>query len=163
MTRPRAQAPEPRRFYKIGDAARLVGVKPHVLRYWEGEFPELRPLKTRGAHRMYGEEHLALARRIRELVVDRGYTVPGARRRLRADRDAARDSGATPAPDEVLGLRRELLALRARLVALLGELDAPVDAASGAPGRARGGSLDAPRRVRVEAVAATPRRWPSGG
>ncbi len=70
-------------FFKIGEVADLVGVKPHVLRYWETEFAALRPLKTRGSHRMYKRRDVELAMLIRQLLHDDGFTISGARKRIR--------------------------------------------------------------------------------
>ena len=81
MTR-RTQLPD-KLFFKIGEVAEIVGVKPHALRYWETEFPALRPKKTRGAHRQYSRKDVELAMLIRQLLHDEGYTIPGARKRIR--------------------------------------------------------------------------------
>lgn len=71
--------------YKIGDAARLLEVKPYVLRFWETEFPELEPVRTPSGQRLYTEEHLALLRRIKALLYGEGLTIEGARKRLGED------------------------------------------------------------------------------
>jgi DNA-binding transcriptional MerR regulator len=70
-------------FFKIGEVAKIVGVPPHVLRYWESEFASLRPMKTRGAHRVYRRKDVELALTIHQLVHQEGYTVTGAKKRLR--------------------------------------------------------------------------------
>lgn len=72
-----------KRYFKISEASELCGVKPHVLRYWEQEFPLLEPIKRRGNRRYYLHHHLLLIRRIRELLYDQGFTVGGAQARLR--------------------------------------------------------------------------------
>jgi DNA-binding transcriptional MerR regulator len=94
--RPARTALPDRQFFKIGEAADLVGVKTHVLRYWESEFPGLRPMKTRGAHRMYRRADVELACVIRRLLHQEGYTIPGAKKRVREllaeARVASRDS-----------------------------------------------------------------------
>lgn len=69
--------------FKISQAARMVGVKPFVLRFWESEFPELRPHRTPKGQRSYSQSHVDLALRIRALLYDEGLTIEGARRRLR--------------------------------------------------------------------------------
>ena len=69
-------------FFSIGDAASLCGVKPHVLRYWEQEFSQLKPIKRRGNRRFYKREDVLLVRHIRELLYDRGFTITGARAEL---------------------------------------------------------------------------------
>lgn len=76
--------------YKIGDAARMLGVKPYVLRFWESEFPELEPVRTPSGQRLYTEEHLTLLRRIKNLLYGEGLTIEGARKRLGGD-DTASD------------------------------------------------------------------------
>ncbi|MCB9627311.1 MAG: MerR family transcriptional regulator [Sandaracinaceae bacterium] len=97
----------------------MVGVKPHVLRYWEGEFDQLRPKKTRGAHRHFTRADVDMAMQIRRLLHDEGYTVAGAKLRLAelSDRPAV-------APKREVALRAELLALRADLMRALAQLDA---------------------------------------
>jgi DNA-binding transcriptional MerR regulator len=80
-------------YYKIGEVARLVGVPQHVLRYWETEFPAIRPDKSRSGQRVYRAQDVELLRLVRRLLRDEGLTIAGARRRLR---EAGR-SGAAPA------------------------------------------------------------------
>lgn len=70
-------------FFKIGEVADIVGVKPHVLRYWESEFRQLRPMKTRGSHRIYKRRDVEVAMLIRRLLHDEGFTIPGAKKRLK--------------------------------------------------------------------------------
>ena len=107
-----------RNHFKIGEVAKLVGVKPHVLRYWESEFPALSPKKTRGAHRHFTREDLELAMVIKRLLHDEGYTVSGAKQRV------ARMKGKLPAaPKREVALRAELLGLRAELSRALTQLD----------------------------------------
>lgn len=110
-------------FFKIGEVAEIVGVKPHVLRYWESEFPALRPLKTRGAHRMYKRQDVELAMLIRHLLHDQGFTIPGARKKLRDLGRHKRDSEPDPQARREVALRAELLALREELTDLLASLD----------------------------------------
>src|SRR6201982_3809922 len=71
-----------KRFYTIGEVSELCGVKPHVLRYWEQEFTQLRPVKRRGNRRYYQHHEVLLIRRIRELLYEQGFTINGARNRL---------------------------------------------------------------------------------
>jgi DNA-binding transcriptional MerR regulator len=71
-----------RRYFTIGDVSQLCGVKPHVLRYWEQEFPQLRPVKRQGNRRYYQRQDLLLVRQIRALLYDDGYTIVGARQKL---------------------------------------------------------------------------------
>lgn len=111
-----------KRYFTIGEVSELCGVKPHVLRYWEQEFTQLKPVKRRGNRRYYQHHEVLLIRRIRELLYEQGFTISGARNRLE-DADvkhefmAAAQSSTAPAaanhapvpPDiDVLALRSEL-------------------------------------------------------
>ncbi|MEO8767598.1 MAG: MerR family transcriptional regulator [Nitrosospira sp.] len=71
-----------KRYFTIGEVSELCGVKPHVLRYWEQEFTQLKPVKRRGNRRYYQHHEVLLVRRIRELLYDEGFTIHGARSRL---------------------------------------------------------------------------------
>jgi len=81
---PRAPLPPipAKRYFTIGEVSELCGVKPHVLRYWEQEFTQLKPVKRRGNRRYYQHHEVLLIRRIRELLYDQGFTISGARNRL---------------------------------------------------------------------------------
>ena len=70
------------RYFTIGEVSELCGVKPHVLRYWEQEFPQLKPLKRRGNRRYYQRQDVILIRQIRSLLYQEGFTIGGARQRL---------------------------------------------------------------------------------
>jgi len=72
-----------KRFFPIRQAAELCGVKPHVLRYWEMEFPKLKPDKRNGGRRYYKQKHIELIRSIRELLYQKGYTIAGAKQQLK--------------------------------------------------------------------------------
>jgi DNA-binding transcriptional MerR regulator len=115
-------------FFKIGEVAQLVGVRPHVLRYWESEFNALRPLKTRGAHRVYRRKDVELAVLLRRLLHEEGLTVSGAKKRLR---ESGRDRVSSP-PDpsavREVSSRADLLAVRNELANLLVQLDRLVNA-----------------------------------
>ena len=76
------QAPPKKKYYSISEVSEMLEVKPHVLRYWETQFPLLRPRKNRGGNRMYQEKDLDMLRSIQEMLYQRGYTISGARRRL---------------------------------------------------------------------------------
>ena len=111
-----------KRYFTIGEVSDLCGVKPHVLRYWEQEFTQLKPVKRRGNRRYYQHHEVLLIRRIRELLYEEGFTISGARNRLdnaatgddRHDGRAARPAAAAAAPAEsgggadVAALKREL-------------------------------------------------------
>lgn len=85
-----------KRYFTIGEVSELCGVKPHVLRYWEQEFTQLKPVKRRGNRRYYQHHEVLLIRRIRELLYDEGFTISGARNRLE-DQTTSAD---TPLPAE---------------------------------------------------------------
>jgi DNA-binding transcriptional MerR regulator len=74
-----------KRYFTIGEVSELCGVKPHVLRYWEQEFPQLKPVKRRGNRRYYQRRDVLLIRQIRGLLYDEGFTIGGARQRLTGD------------------------------------------------------------------------------
>jgi DNA-binding transcriptional MerR regulator len=98
-----------KRYFTIGEVSELCGVKPHVLRYWEQEFNQLKPVKRRGNRRYYQHHEVLLVRRIRELLYNQGFTISGARNRL--DEGGA-ILGAVPEKAETQkaagGLRQEL-------------------------------------------------------
>ena len=71
-----------KRYFTIGEVGDLCGVKPHVLRYWEQEFTQLRPMKRRGNRRYYQHHEVLMIRRIRDLLYDQGFTISGARNKL---------------------------------------------------------------------------------
>lgn len=74
-----------KRYFTIGEVSELCGVKPHVLRYWEQEFPQLKPVKRRGNRRYYQRHDVIMIRRIRSLLYDQGFTIGGARQQLSGD------------------------------------------------------------------------------
>jgi DNA-binding transcriptional MerR regulator len=84
-----------KRYFTIGEVSELCGVKPHVLRYWEQEFTQLKPVKRRGNRRYYQHHEVLLIRRIRELLYEQGFTISGARNKL-----DSRAVDALPAGDE---------------------------------------------------------------
>ena len=116
-----------KRYFTIGEVSELCGVKPHVLRYWEQEFPQLKPVKRRGNRRYYQRHDVLVIRQIRSLLYEQGFTIGGARQRLSsrisevsiqiADEaiDMAEDMhAATAARDPLLDrglIRRELAAI----------------------------------------------------
>ncbi len=101
-----------KRYFTIGEVSELCGVKPHVLRYWEQEFTQLKPAKWRGNRRYYQHHEVLLVRRIRQLLYEEGFTISGARNRLD---DSDPRSSAEPAGNangiDVATLRTELEAL----------------------------------------------------
>lgn len=93
-----------KRYFTIGEVSELCGVKPHVLRYWEQEFTQLKPVKRRGNRRYYQHHEVLLVRRIRELLYSQGFTISGARNRLE---DGVEEVGPITLSPEML--RDELL------------------------------------------------------
>ena len=85
-----------KRYFTIGEVSELCGVKPHVLRYWEQEFTQLRPVKRRGNRRYYQHHEVLLIRRIRELLYEQGFTISGARNRLDESLSAASARSTAP-------------------------------------------------------------------
>ena len=113
-----------KRYFTIGEVSELCGVKPHVLRYWEQEFTQLKPVKRRGNRRYYQHHEVLLIRRIRELLYEQGFTISGARNKLDSrayDGAAAEYDGASavngsapaavPAPLDREMIRGELLSI----------------------------------------------------
>ncbi len=104
-----------KRYFTIGEVSELCGVKPHVLRYWEQEFTQLKPVKRRGNRRYYQHHEVLLIRRIRELLYEQGFTISGARNKLDSRADSAADAASVP---------MDLVAIRGELTAILGLLKA---------------------------------------
>lgn len=122
MARP-IQLPD-KLFFRIGEVAEIVGVRPHVLRYWEDEFGILKPMKTRGAHRQFRRRDVELALVIKRLLHEEGFTVAGARKRLREMGHLEARAEASTKGGRELEARADLLALRAELSTLLTKIDA---------------------------------------
>jgi DNA-binding transcriptional MerR regulator len=89
-----------KRYFTIGEVSELCGVKPYVLRYWEQEFNQLKPMKRRGNRRYYQHHEVLLVRRIRDLLYDQGFTISGARMRLSEAGRGLPSNGVTVAADE---------------------------------------------------------------
>jgi len=124
---PAAALPEiPRkRYFAIGEVSELCAVKPHVLRYWEQEFPQLKPVKRRGNRRYYQHDDVMMIRRIRSLLYEQGFTIGGARQRLRElpkINSTALIARAMPAPPPVAAGRPK--ASKGELEKMRGELEA---------------------------------------
>lgn len=94
-----------KRYFTIGEVSELCGVKPHVLRYWEQEFPQLKPVKRRGNRRYYQRQDVLVIRQIRSLLYEEGFTIGGARQRLEGE--VARDD-VSQSQQIVRQLRQEL-------------------------------------------------------
>jgi DNA-binding transcriptional MerR regulator len=97
-----------KRYFTIGEVSELCGVKPHVLRYWEQEFNQLKPVKRRGNRRYYQHHEVLLVRRIRELLYNQGFTISGARNRLDEGGAIEIQLAASPESSDGGGLRAEL-------------------------------------------------------
>src|SRR5512135_2334239 len=133
-SRPKAELPPipAKRYFTIGEVSDLCAVKPHVLRYWEQEFAQLKPVKRRGNRRYYQHHEVLLIRRIRDLLYEQGFTINGARHRLeaepalgpitagaRAGTAAPHGTAAAASPPSVTEIRQELEEIRQ----LLGRTD----------------------------------------
>ncbi len=97
-----------KRYFTIGEVSELCGVRPHVLRYWEQEFTQLKPVKRRGNRRYYQHHEVLLVRRIRQLLYEEGFTISGARNRLDEPHSKAPTPASREASTEGLSLRAEL-------------------------------------------------------
>jgi DNA-binding transcriptional MerR regulator len=99
-----------KRYFTIGEVSELCGVKPHVLRYWEQEFTQLKPVKRRGNRRYYQHHEVLLIRRIRELLYEQGFTISGARNKLDSRIADGEDltAGLPPLDMDTLAIRNEL-------------------------------------------------------
>ena len=102
-----------KRYFTIGEVGDLCGVKPHVLRYWEQEFTQLRPMKRRGNRRYYQHHEVLMIRRIRDLLYDQGFTISGARNKmqelLQLERDKKRNGEVMLEGVEVIELSDSVL------------------------------------------------------
>jgi DNA-binding transcriptional MerR regulator len=129
-----------KRYFTIGEVAELCGVKPHVLRYWEQEFTQLRPMKRRGNRRYYQHHEVLMIRRIRDLLYEQGFTISGARNKLQEmvqfERDR-RKAGEVPLEGmEAVEIDQE-------------EFDAALQEDQDAPQSAGGPALDVPQLLRL--------------
>jgi len=108
-----------KRYFTIGEVSELCAVKPHVLRYWEQEFAQLKPVKRRGNRRYYQHHEVLLIRRIRDLLYEQGFTINGARHRLETEssdpRAATRPNSSSVATAAVTSTPMEPAALRQEL------------------------------------------------
>jgi DNA-binding transcriptional MerR regulator len=100
-----------KRYFTIGEVAELCAVKPHVLRYWEQEFSQLKPVKRRGNRRYYQHHEVLLIRRIRQLLYEEGFTISGARNKLEVSEESKPATNAGK-PMALADLRNELMAIR---------------------------------------------------
>lgn len=111
-------------YYRIGEVSEIVGVEPHVLRYWESEFRAIRPQKSRKGQRIYSRRDVEKLLKVKDLLYTHGFTIAGARKRLR-------ETGAEPSSElertraAATELRQTLLELRGEVAALLDEMGEP--------------------------------------
>lgn len=119
-------------YFRIGEASSVVGVEPHVLRYWETEFRSIRPKKSARGQRVYSRRDVETLLRIKELLYNHGFTIAGAKRRLREKGMEPPEPG-DPSVEEARRMREALLELRGELSALLDELSAELPAAAPSP------------------------------
>jgi DNA-binding transcriptional MerR regulator len=120
-------------YYRIGEVAEIVGVEPHVLRYWETEFRSIRPQKSRKGQRIYSRRDVDKLLKVRYLLYTHGFTIAGARKRMRESGEepvqrasaSAAPAGSAPAPvrQKPAEVRASLLALRSEVAAMLAEID----------------------------------------
>ena len=110
-----------KRYFTIGEVSELCGVKPHVLRYWEQEFTQLKPVKRRGNRRYYQHHEVLLIRRIRELLYEQGFTISGARNKLDSRSGEAPSLDGEDAGDAMAAVTARLdnALLRTELMAIL--------------------------------------------
>jgi DNA-binding transcriptional MerR regulator len=117
-------------YYRIGEVSEIVGVEPHVLRYWETEFRSIRPQKSRKGQRIYSRRDVDKLLKVKDLLYSHGFTIAGARKRLREGGAEPETQPAAPvAPPEAerpgQQLRAALTEIRRDIVALLAELESP--------------------------------------
>lgn len=123
----RASKPEPvvlppipaKRYFTIGEVGDLCGVKPHVLRYWEQEFTQLKPVKRRGNRRYYQHHEVLLIRRIRELLYEQGFTISGARNKLNTRHGEAEPESPSILSETASSAAFDAVAIRTELIAIL--------------------------------------------
>lgn len=110
-------------YYRIGEVAGIVGVEPHVLRYWETEFRSVRPQKSAKGQRIYSRRDVETLLKVRELLYAHRFTIAGAKRKLREGgiEPLATEQGATS--EETQRMREALMTIRGELVSLMNELD----------------------------------------
>ena len=102
-----------KRYFTIGEVSDLCGVKPHVLRYWEQEFPQLKPVKRRGNRRYYQRHDVLMIRQIRSLLYEHGFTIGGARQKL-AGGENGEDTNNQNIINEMIAELEDVLAILAR-------------------------------------------------
>ena len=113
----------PKLYFRIGEVAELVGVEPHVLRYWEREFRSLRPTKSAKGQRVYSRRDVENLMRVRELLYREGFTIAGAKKKLQRAGDEPDEPSAPALPaGDASRTREQLVAIKGEIEALLAEL-----------------------------------------
>ncbi len=130
-------------YYRIGEVSDIVGVEPHVLRYWETEFRSIRPQKSRKGQRIYSRRDVEKLLTVKDLLYSHGFTIAGARKKLReggAEPAVAAVAAvvAAPEPSPRVTLRARLLEIRSDVASLLAELESGVVATTGTRGVSAG-------------------------
>jgi DNA-binding transcriptional MerR regulator len=129
-------------YYRIGEVSEIVGVEPHVLRYWETEFRSIRPQKSRKGQRIYSRRDVDKLLKVKELLYSHGFTIAGARKRLREGGAEPEQAAAVAAPEAKrpgAQLRAALGEIRRDIVALLAEFESPgLDVSSRSQGATAG-------------------------
>lgn len=113
-------------YYRIGEVSDIVGVQPHVLRYWETEFRSIRPQKSSKGQRVYSRRDVEKLLRVKDLLKNQGFTIAGARKRLSESPEAASPEPPQEALPEAKNLRKVLLGLRADLLRMLQQIADPI-------------------------------------
>lgn len=121
MSPSRSGQPPDKLYYRIGEVASIVGVEPHVLRYWETEFRSIRPQKSRKGQRVYSRKDVDRLLTVKELLYDHRYTIAGAKRKLRGEGVEPADAN-DPTLKEVKGLRESLRGIRSEIADLLDDV-----------------------------------------
>lgn len=125
VRRVKLKRPPERLYYSISEVAEMIDIKPYVLRFWEKEFPSLKPKKNRAGNRTYQKKDIELLRRIKSLLYQEGYTILGARQKLKKDRPHAGDVtterpvSAPLGDDEATQIRQELGEIRREVEELI--------------------------------------------
>jgi len=127
-------------YYRIGEVAHIVGVEPHVLRYWETEFRSIRPQKSHKGQRVYSRRDVEKLLRVKDLLKNQGFTIAGALKKLREPEARVESEVAPPVVRaDPAKMREALSAIREDIVAMLEELDAPSPPRPRLPGAPRHG------------------------
>ena len=124
----REREPPVKLYYRIGEVSEIVGVEPHVLRYWETEFRSIRPQKSRKGQRIYSRRDVEKLLRVKDLLYNHGFTIAGARKRMRDPHEKAAPASAAvheapPARSAPTEVRATLQDLRREIVDMLNELN----------------------------------------